>query len=108
VTAAVTSTVETLKAEAAKADKATVEKVITECKTLIAEKEKVVADLQTQIKEKTAAMAQNVLGGQGSSTDALKAEVEKLKGQLDAATKDLSGLNEKLSVYVAELAKRPA
>ena len=105
VQAGVQSSLDSLKAEAAKADKSTLETVIADTKTAIADKEKAMSDVQAQIKAKTAEMAQSLLG---KSTDSLKAEVDSLTAQLDVLKKELAGLNEKLQIYVAELAQRPA
>lgn len=104
--AAVQSTLAALQAEAAKADKPTLEKVIAECKALITSKEGEIKTLTEKVKEKAGELAKSALGGAGGAD--VKAQVDKLNTQLEGLKKELAGLNEKLSVFVAELAKRPA
>ena len=105
-TEAVQSAVAAWQAEAAKADKPTLEKVIADCKALIPTKEAEIKALSDKLTAKAGELAKSALGGGGS--DALKAEVDQLKLQLDGLKKELAGLNEKLATFAAELAKRPA
>lgn len=106
-TATVQSAVAAWQAEAAKADKSTLDQVIADCKALIATKEADFNALSDQITAKAGELATFALGGGGSS-DAIKAELDRLKQQLAGLKQELAGLNDKLAVFVAELAKRPA
>jgi phage shock protein A len=48
-----------------------------------------------------------VLGG-GKTSETLKADLDQLNVQLDALKRDVSALNQKLQIFTAELAARPA
>ena len=95
-------TLDALSAEAAQADRATLEARIDACRTSVAGKEQEIASLKARIEEQAAS-----LEAPATASDAARDELERLQAQLQGLQQDLVDLTATLEVFTAELARRP-
>ena len=96
------STLEALKAEAARADRAALEARIADCRASIAGKEQELASLQARIEAASASPE-----APATASDAASSDLDGLEAQRTGLQQELAGLTETLEVFAAELARRP-